>query len=135
MLDNRLTRPLAEALADVAPGWDDLVAAFVASPRGAVLCRAVDARVAAGAEVYPARPLRALETLMPQQVRVVILGQDPYHGPGEAEGLAFSVADGWHCQRPAVCGPGQGRGCCCSTPASLSSVTGRPAMPGWAGKR
>jgi uracil-DNA glycosylase len=94
MLDNRLTRPLAEALADVAPGWDDLVAAFVASPRGAVLCRAVDARVAAGAEVYPARPLRALETLMPQQVRVVILGQDPYHGPGEAEGLAFSVADG-----------------------------------------
>jgi uracil-DNA glycosylase len=94
MLDNRLRRPLAETLADVAPGWDDLVAAFVASPRGAALCRAVDARVAAGAEVYPARPLRALEALAPQQVRVVILGQDPYHGPGEAEGLAFSVADG-----------------------------------------
>jgi uracil-DNA glycosylase len=94
MIDNRLTRPLAEALVDVAPGWDDLVAAFVASPRGEALCRAVDARVAAGAEVYPARPLRALEALTPQQVRVVILGQDPYHGPGEAEGLAFSVADG-----------------------------------------
>ena len=94
MLDNRLQRPLAEALADVAPGWDDLVAAFVASPRGAALCKAVDARAAAGVEVYPARPLRALETLTPQQVRVVILGQDPYHGPGEAEGLAFSVADG-----------------------------------------
>jgi len=28
------------------------------------------------------------------QVRVVILGQDPYHGPGQAEGLAFSVAPG-----------------------------------------
>ena len=94
MVDNRLTRPLAEALSDVAPGWDDLVAAFVASPRGAALCRTIDARVAAGAEVYPARPLRALETLTPQQVRVVVLGQDPYHGPGEAEGLAFSVADG-----------------------------------------
>ena len=94
MGDNRLTRPLAEALADVAPGWNDLVAAFVASPRGAALCRAVDARVAAGAEVYPARPLRALETLTPQEVRVVILGQDPYHGPGEAEGLAFSVRTG-----------------------------------------
>lgn len=94
MIDNRLTRPLAEALADVAPGWDDLVAAFVVSPRGAALCHTVDARVAAGAEVYPARPLLALETLTPQQVRVVILGQDPYHGPGEAEGLAFSVADG-----------------------------------------
>ncbi|MEX8492753.1 uracil-DNA glycosylase [Sphaerotilus sp.] len=94
MVDNRLTRPLAEALADVAPGWTDLVAAFVASPCGTALCRVVDARVAAGAEVYPARPLRALEALTPQQVRVVILGQDPYHGPGEAEGLAFSVADG-----------------------------------------
>ncbi|MDZ7857014.1 uracil-DNA glycosylase [Sphaerotilus sp.] len=94
MLDNRLRRPLAEALADVAPGWDDLVAAFVASPRGAALCRSVDMRVAAGAEVYPAQPLRALQTLRPSQVRVVILGQDPYHGPGEAEGLAFSVADG-----------------------------------------
>jgi uracil-DNA glycosylase len=94
LLDNRLRAPLAQALVDVASGWADLVAAFVDSPRGAALCRAVDGRVAAGAEVYPARPLRALETLTPQQVRVVILGQDPYHGPGEAEGLAFSVADG-----------------------------------------
>jgi uracil-DNA glycosylase len=92
--DHRLTRPLAEALADVAPGWGDLIAAFVASAGGAALCRAVDARVAQGVEVYPARPLRALETLAPSGVRAVILGQDPYHGPGEAEGLAFSVADG-----------------------------------------
>ena len=92
--DNRLRSPLSQALADVAPGWAALVAAFVDSPRGAALCRAVDGRVAAGAEVYPARPLRALEHLSPSQVQVVILGQDPYHGPGEAEGLAFSVADG-----------------------------------------
>lgn len=93
--DNRLRRPLAEALtAGVAPGWDDLLAAFLAGPAGQALCRAVDARVVAGAEVYPDRPLRALASLSPAQVRVVILGQDPYHGPGEAEGLAFSVADG-----------------------------------------
>ncbi|MGO8624786.1 uracil-DNA glycosylase family protein, partial [Rhizobium ruizarguesonis] len=31
------------------------------------------------------------------QVRVVILGQDPYHGPGQAEGLAFSVPEGQRC--------------------------------------
>ena len=37
---------------------------------------------------------RALEFVQPEQVRVVILGQDPYHGPGQAEGLAFSVASG-----------------------------------------
>jgi uracil-DNA glycosylase len=35
--------------------------------------------------------LRALELTPREQVRVVILGQDPYHGPGQAEGLAFSV--------------------------------------------
>ena len=37
---------------------------------------------------------RALEAVAPEQVRVVILGQDPYHGAGQAEGLAFSVASG-----------------------------------------
>lgn len=37
---------------------------------------------------------RALESLHPDQVRVVVLGQDPYHGPGQAEGLSFSVAQG-----------------------------------------
>jgi uracil-DNA glycosylase len=45
-----------------------------------------------GAVVYPAGCLRALElTPLAASVRVVILGQDPYHGPGQAEGLAFSV--------------------------------------------
>ena len=41
-----------------------------------------------------ARRPRALELTPLAQVRVVILGQDPYHGPGQAEGLAFSVAPG-----------------------------------------
>jgi len=38
--------------------------------------------------------LRALLLTPPEEVRVVILGQDPYHGRGQAEGLAFSVAPG-----------------------------------------
>ena len=37
---------------------------------------------------------RALEVLEPEQVKVVVLGQDPYHGAGQAEGLSFSVAQG-----------------------------------------
>ena len=37
---------------------------------------------------------RALEMLAPEDVNVIILGQDPYHGEGEAHGLAFSVPDG-----------------------------------------
>ena len=46
-----------------------------------------------GIEIFPAKPLRlrALELLKPEDVKVVILGQDPYHTPGMANGLAFSV--------------------------------------------
>lgn len=56
----------------------------------------VSAREAAGANVYPPAPLRyrALELVAPEAVRVVILGQDPYHGAGQAMGLAFSVPRG-----------------------------------------
>ena len=43
--------------------------------------------------IYPAQDnvLRALELTSPEEVRVVILGQDPYHEPGQAMGLSFSV--------------------------------------------
>lgn len=51
-------------------------------------------RLQAGATVFPPQPLRALLLTPPESVRVVILGQDPYHGRGQAEGLAFSVAPG-----------------------------------------
>ncbi len=54
----------------------------------------VEARRAAGAVVYPGAVLRALELTPFEAVRVVILGQDPYHGIGQAEGLAFSVPAG-----------------------------------------
>jgi len=49
-----------------------------------------------GAQVFPPRGqrLRALELTPLQGVKVVILGQDPYHGPGQAHGLCFSVPDG-----------------------------------------
>ena len=47
-------------------------------------------------EVYPpaGKLFRAFELTPPETVRVVIVGQDPYHNPGEAEGLAFSVPAG-----------------------------------------
>jgi uracil-DNA glycosylase len=78
----------------VQAGWSDLMGGFWASAPGRSLTAFLQARLAAGAVVYPPRPLRALELTSPQAVRVVILGQDPYHGPGQAEGLAFSVAPG-----------------------------------------
>lgn len=58
----------------------------------------VQARLAAEAgPVYPPEECRfaALDYCRPQDVRVVILGQDPYHTPGKADGLAFSIAPGF----------------------------------------
>ncbi len=78
----------------VAPGWQGLVDEFFAGATGRKLLDFLSQRLADGAVVFPPRPLRALELTPPEQVRVVILGQDPYHGRGQAEGLAFSVASG-----------------------------------------
>lgn len=50
-------------------------------------------RLAAGVQIFPLRPFRALIEIPPQDVQVVIVGQDPYHGPNQAQGLAFSVPD------------------------------------------
>ncbi len=78
----------------LAEGWRPVVDAFLASPEGERLADFLRARLAAGAVIYPPHPLRALELTPLASVHAVVLGQDPYHGPGQAEGLAFSVADG-----------------------------------------
>jgi uracil-DNA glycosylase len=92
---NRLQRPLSQVLDGAALGdWRPLVQAWRASAAGRTLTAAVDAQVVAGAVVYPGQVFRALELTPKAAVRVVILGQDPYHGPGQAEGLAFSVPPG-----------------------------------------
>lgn len=78
----------------VRPGWQPLLDRFWADPAGQGLQSFLGQRLAAGAVVYPPQPLRALELVELGAVRVVILGQDPYHGPGQGEGLAFSVAPG-----------------------------------------
>jgi uracil-DNA glycosylase len=75
----------------VATGWARLMADFLAAPEGLQLAAFIRGRLQAGATIYPPAPFKAMEILQPQDVRVVILGQDPYHGPGQAQGLAFSV--------------------------------------------
>src|SRR3546814_11436436 len=54
------------------------------------------AEKAAGRRIFPhgAEWFRALDLTPIERVRVVILGQDPYHGPGQAHGLCFSVRPG-----------------------------------------
>jgi uracil-DNA glycosylase len=78
----------------VAADWRDTITVFLNSEMGVNLAQAVQARLAAGACMYPPTPFKALELTPLDQVRVVILGQDPYHGAGQAQGLAFSVASG-----------------------------------------
>jgi uracil-DNA glycosylase len=151
--DNRLTAPADAWLAATAPDWQPLVQAWRDSPAGQGLLVHLAARQAAGATVYPAWPLRALALTPLAAVRVVILGQDPYHGPGQAEGLAFSVPVGVRpppslrnifveqqrdlgcpSRRTATWRPGPGRACCCSTPCSRSRTVSRRPMPAGAGK-
>jgi len=74
--------------------WRPVVEAWANSPIGQTLEAFLEERAAAGATIYPPEPLRALTLTPLAETRVVILGQDPYHGPGQAEGLSFSVPEG-----------------------------------------
>jgi uracil-DNA glycosylase len=76
--------------------WREALAGEFASPYMAELKRFLLERKAAGARIFPpgSHWFRALDLTPPDKVRVVILGQDPYHGPGQAHGLCFSVRPG-----------------------------------------
>lgn len=93
-VDNRLRTPLADAFARLPDSWRPVADAFACSAAGTALSGFVDERVRAGTAVYPAAVFRALELTAPADVRVAIIGQDPYHRWGQAQGLAFSVAAG-----------------------------------------
>lgn len=81
-------------VAQVAPGWQPLVRSFLQSESGVRLAERLQQALSRGERIYPANPLRVLQMLEPKDVRAVIMGQDPYHGPGQANGLAFAVAPG-----------------------------------------
>lgn len=78
------------------PTWQPELGSVLQTPEARRLGGWLKAEEAAGKQVYPPRGarLRALELTPLDQVKVVILGQDPYHGPGQAHGLAFSVPEG-----------------------------------------
>lgn len=91
---NRLGRPLAELFDEVPEDWRPLTEVFRGSGPGRALITRIDARREAGAVIHPGDVFAALRLTRRDQVKVVILGQDPYHGPGQAHGLAFSVPPG-----------------------------------------
>ena len=82
----------------VPDSWREVLEPVLASDEGRRLAQWLRKEEAEGNTIYPPRGtrLRALELTPLDQVKVVILGQDPYHGPGQAMGLAFSVPPGVH---------------------------------------
>jgi uracil-DNA glycosylase len=76
--------------------WGKVAAPFLDEPWCQALTERVEAAYAGDKPVYPPRAdlFTALRLTPPEQVRCVILGQDPYPGQGQAHGLAFSVRPG-----------------------------------------
>ena len=84
-------------MSDTVPSsWQAVIQPALATPEARRLGGWLRAEEAAGRQIFPPRGmrLRALELTPLDQVKVVILGQDPYHGPGQAHGLSFSVPEG-----------------------------------------
>jgi uracil-DNA glycosylase len=80
----------------VPESWRSAIEPVLATRKARKLGGFLTAEEAAGKRIYPPRGsrLRALELTPLDRVKVVILGQDPYHGPGQAHGLSFSVPEG-----------------------------------------
>jgi uracil-DNA glycosylase len=78
------------------PSWLEPLRGQFDSDHMAALREFLRKEKAAGKQIFPHSTdwFRALELTPLSQVRVVILGQDPYHGPGQAHGLCFSVRPG-----------------------------------------
>src|SRR5690606_10520234 len=80
-------------LNDLPASWQQALADERSKATLKELDQFLTSRLAEGAVIFPKRPFRALLEISPEDVQVVILGQDPYHGPNQAQGLAFSVPD------------------------------------------
>ena len=78
--------------------WDEVLPApwvdFL-GPKGQAILAPILDRLAHEGDYFPrSKVFRAFELCPPSQVKVCVVGQDPYHGPGQAHGLAFSVPVG-----------------------------------------
>lgn len=80
---------------NIEQSWKDALAPEFDKPYFASLVRELHAQKSAGKVIYPPGGLifRAFELCPLDSLKVVILGQDPYHGAGQAMGLSFSVPD------------------------------------------
>ena len=88
---------IGRTMSDTVPAsWRPALDPVLASEEARILGGWLRAEEEAGKTVYPPRGmrLRAPDLTPLDRVKIVILGQDPYHGPGQAMGLSFSVPEG-----------------------------------------
>lgn len=108
--------------------WKRAMASEFDKPYFAELVRKLREEKAAGKTIYPPGGLifRAFDLCPLDRVKVVILGQDPYHNPGQAMGLSFSVPDG-------VAAPPSLKNIFKEIESDLGiRMSGRPNLEGWA---
>ena len=76
--------------------WRNLLEDEFRQPYLSELSAFLRAERAAGKEIFPVESeyFAALNATPPDAVRAVVLGQDPYHSPGQAHGLSFSIKGG-----------------------------------------
>ena len=76
--------------------WSSFIAQESTQPYFQNLTAFIDAELTLGKSIYPPKSavFKAFEYCPFDQIKVVILGQDPYHNPGQAHGLSFSVPKG-----------------------------------------
>lgn len=86
----------AQARIQLEPSWKERVGEWLLRPEMRELSAFLRQRKAAGARIFPPGHdiFAAFDATPFEQVKVVILGQDPYHGYGQAHGLCFSVQPG-----------------------------------------
>lgn len=84
---------LEETLRD---DWRQILKEQFSAPYFLELCRFLEEELRTGKLIHPPMPslFNALNSVAPEKIKVIILGQDPYHGVGQAHGLSFSVPDG-----------------------------------------
>ena len=112
----------------IEPSWKAALAPEFGKPYFEQLVRFLHQEKAAGKVIYPpgGAIFRAFDLTPVQEVKVVILGQDPYHNPSEAMGLSFSVPDG-------VTAPPSLRNIFKEIEQDLGiRMSGRPNLEGWA---
>ena len=80
----------------IEPSWKQVLEEEFQKPYFSTIVRFLKKEKAAGKTLFPPGKLifNAFNTTAFEQVKLIILGQDPYHNPGQAHGLSFSVPEG-----------------------------------------